>query len=102
MQDIGEHANDLEALSTAITKAQQEQERPSLIIVRSHIGYGSPKFQDTPEAHGAPLGADEVRQTKQAYGWPADEKFLVPERALTHAPGYYPGRYAGSSLAGTF
>jgi transketolase len=84
VQNLGERANDLEALSTAITTAQQEQERPSLIIVRSHIGYGSPKFQDTPEAHGAPLGEDEVRRTKQAYGWPADEKFLVPERALTH------------------
>jgi transketolase len=84
VQNIGERANDLEALSTALHHAQQEQERPSLIIVRSHIGYGSPKFQDTPEAHGAPLGEEEVRRTKQAYGWPEEVKFLVPERALTH------------------
>jgi transketolase len=84
VQDIGESANDLQALSTAIIRAQEEQERPSLIIIRSHIGYGSPNFQDTPEAHGSPLGEEEVRLTKQVYGWPADEKFLVPERALVH------------------
>jgi transketolase len=84
VQDIGESANDLQALSTAISRAQEEQERPSLIIIRSHIGYGSPNFQDTPEAHGSPLGEEEVRRTKQVYGWPADEKFLVPERALAH------------------
>jgi transketolase len=84
VQDIGERANDLEALSTALHNAQQEQERPSLIIVRSHIGYGSPKFQDTPEAHGAPLGEEEVQRTKQVYGWPEEAKFLVPERVLTH------------------
>jgi transketolase len=84
VQDIGEQANDLEALHTALRNAQQEQERPSLIMVRSHIGYGSPKFQDTPEAHGAPLGAEEVRRTKQVYGWPEEATFLVPERALTH------------------
>jgi transketolase len=84
VQDVGDRANDLEALSTALRKAQQETERPSLLIVRSHIGYGSPKFQDTAEAHGAPLGTEEVRRTKQVYGWPEEENFLVPERALTH------------------
>jgi transketolase len=84
VQNLGERANDLEALSAALSAAQHESERPSLIIVRSHIGFGSPKFQDTPEAHGSPLGEEEVRRTKQVYGWPEEEKFLVPERALAH------------------
>jgi transketolase len=82
VQNLGEKANDLEALSKALTNAQQEKERPSLIIVRSHIAYGAPNMQDTPEAHGSPLGEEEIKLTKRFYGWPEDEKFLVPERAL--------------------
>lgn len=70
--------NDLNALRAAVQSAQQEHERPTLIIVRSHIGYGSPKRQDTKEAHGEPLGEDQVRAAKHNYGWPEDAHFLVP------------------------
>lgn len=84
VQDVGDRANDLEALSRAFTNARNEKEHPSLIIVRSHIGYGAPNMQDTPEAHGSPLGEDEVKATKKVYGWPEDEHFLVPQRALEH------------------
>jgi transketolase len=59
-------------------------DRPSLIMVRSHIGYGSPHKQDTSSAHGSPLGEDEVRLTKEAYGWDPDKQFYVPEEALAH------------------
>ncbi len=74
--------NDLRTLDRAIVAAQRESRRPSLIIVRTHIAYGSPHKQDTAEAHGAPLGEDEVRLTKRALGWPTDEPFHVPEEAL--------------------
>ena len=84
VQNLGESANDLKALARALRKAQRERERPSLIIVRSHIGYGSPNLQDRAEVHGAPLGEDEVKLTKRAYGWPEDETFLVPEPVLAH------------------
>jgi len=84
VQNLGDNANDLGQLSAAIVKAKQETERPSLIIIRSHIAFGSPKLQDTPEAHGAPLGVDEVKRTKKVYGWPENEEFFVPERALTY------------------
>ncbi len=82
--DVGDKANDLDVLSDAITKAQAEQNKPSLIIIRSHIGYGAPNMEDTPEAHGSPLGEEEIKLTKQKYGWPEDEKFLVPEKVLEH------------------
>lgn len=84
VQDIGEEANNLDIISDAITRAQAETERPSLIIVRSHIGYGAPNLQDTPEAHGSPLGEEEIRLTKRFYGWPEDKKFLVPQEVLEH------------------
>jgi transketolase len=84
VQDIGDNANDLELLTKAIEKAQKEKEKPSLIIVRSHIGFGAPNMQDTPEAHGSPLGEEEIRLTKKAYGWPEDAKFLVPEKVTEH------------------
>jgi transketolase len=74
-------ANDLEALGAAL-KAFQESDRPTMIIVRSHIGYGAPNKQDTHNAHGAPLGEEEIKLTKRAYGWPEDAKFLVPEEAV--------------------
>jgi len=74
--------NDLNAIDTAITHAQRVTERPSLIIVRTHIGWGSPHKQDTAEAHGAPLGVEEVKTTKQALGWPSLEPFYVPDEAL--------------------
>ena len=77
-----EDANDLNGLSRAIEAACAETGRPSLIRVRSHIGYGSPHRQDSPEAHGKPLGAEEVALTKRNYGWPAEPPFYVPEEAL--------------------
>jgi transketolase len=76
--------NDMEALDAAIGAAKSVPDRPSLIIVRTHIAWGSPHKQDTAEAHGAPLGADEVKLTKQNLGWPSLEPFYVPEEALAH------------------
>ena len=78
-----EDANDLEALDRAVDRAKAVTDRPSLIIVRSHIAFGSPNKHDTAEAHGAPLGDDEIRLTKENLGWPwPDESFRVPEEAL--------------------
>jgi transketolase len=84
VQDVGDRANDLGALSEAFAKARAERDRPSLIIVRSHIGYGSPNRQDSEKAHGEPLGEKEVRLTKKFYGWPEEERFLVPVEVLGH------------------
>jgi len=78
VQRVGD-ANDLELLSEAIERALHENEQPSLIIVDSHIGYGSPNKQDTSAAHGEPLGEEEIRKTKINYGWDPDKKFYVPE-----------------------
>jgi transketolase len=75
-------ANDLELLDVAIRNAQKEQERPSLIIVDSHIAWGAPNKHDTSAAHGEPLGEEEIRLTKEAYGWPPDAHFLVPTEVL--------------------
>ena len=72
-------ANDLEMLGRAYETFLKTQDRPTLIIVDSHIGYGSPHKQDSYEAHGEPLGAEEVKLTKKFYGWPEDAKFLVPD-----------------------
>jgi transketolase len=72
-------ANDLAMLERACRNAQTSTDRPTLIIVDSHIGYGAPNKQDTRDAHGEPLGEDEVRAAKRNYGWPEDAKFLVPE-----------------------
>jgi transketolase len=82
VQDLGDRANDLDALTGALTKAREEEGRPSLIILRSHIGYGSPNRQDSEKAHGEPLGENEVRLTKRFYGWPEDGQFHVPEEVL--------------------
>ena len=79
-----EDGNDLAAIENAIRSAQAERDRPSLIMVRSHIGYGSPNKQDTFEAHGSPLGSDEVKLTKQFFGWPVDPPFYIPGEALEH------------------
>jgi transketolase len=78
------NGNDVSAIDAAFQAARAETSRPSLILVRTHIGYGSPHKQDTFEAHGAPLGADEVRLTKQKLGWPTEPPFLIPEPALAH------------------
>lgn len=73
-------ANDTELLCQAIETAKQQNDRPTLIIVDSHIAYGAPNKQDTSGAHGEPLGEEEIRLTKRRYGWPEDAKFLVPDR----------------------
>lgn len=72
-------ANDLDALTAAFATFKATTGRPTLIIVDSHIAFGSPNKQDTSAAHGEPLGDEEIRLTKRAYGWPEDEKFLVPD-----------------------
>jgi len=72
-------ANDTDLLSRAFEEFRGERGRPTLVIVDSHIGWGSPHKQDTAAAHGEPLGEEEVRETKRAYGWPEDAQFLVPE-----------------------
>ena len=77
-------ANDLVAVSRAIENAIAEENRPSLIRVRIHIGYGSPNRQDTSKAHGKALGVEEVKLTKQFYGWPDEPAFYVPDEALKH------------------
>jgi transketolase len=77
-------ANDLEMLARAIETFQKTTDRPTLIIVDSHIGYGSPNKQDTNAAHGEPLGDAEVRLVKKFYGWPEDAKFLVPDGVIEH------------------
>ncbi len=80
--EIGEVANDLDALEAGIRAGMAETTRPSLVILRSHIGYPSPKFTDTPEAHGNPFGADEIAIVKDILGLPTDETFYVPEAVL--------------------
>jgi transketolase len=86
----GWHVQDLEedialdSLEAALRTAMEVEDRPSLIIVRTHIAYGSPHKQDTAAAHGSPLGEDEIKLTKQAYGWPSLEPFYVPPEALEH------------------
>ena len=76
--------NDLEQLSAAIAAAREETRRPSFIAVRTHIGYGSPHKQDTAGAHGEPLGAEELKLTKQNLNWPAEPAFYLPEEAVSH------------------
>jgi len=77
-------ANDLPMLRRALSWARAPRTKPALIIVDSHIGYGSPKKQDSHSAHGEPLGEEEIAATKQVYGWPADQKFLVPAAVREH------------------
>jgi len=77
-------ANDLEILARAYRCFLQTNDRPTLIIVDTHIAYGAPNKQDTSAAHGEPLGEDEIRLTKRNYGWPEDAKFLVPDGVREH------------------
>jgi transketolase len=79
-----EDANDLERIESAFAEFKGEESRPTLIVVDSHIGWGSPHKQDTAAAHGEPLGEEEVRETKRAYDWPEDARFLVPEGVREH------------------
>jgi len=76
--------NDLKALKQVMEDVIAIDDRPCLVIVHSHIAYGSPNKQDTASSHGSPLGEDEIKLTKRAYGWPEDEKFLVPEDVYEH------------------
>jgi transketolase len=84
VHNLDERANSVGAIESCFRSAAEQPERPTLVILRSHIGFGAPHAQDTREAHGAPLGAEEVRLTKRNYGWPPDAKFLVPDRVLDH------------------
>jgi len=77
-------ANDLDSVDRALDAARKAVGRPTLIIVDSHIGYGSPHRQDTSSAHGEPLGEEEIKLTKTSYGWPEDAKFLVPDGVYDH------------------
>ena len=77
-------ANDLEMLERAFQTFKNTNDRPTLIIVDSHIAYGAPNKQDTSAAHGEPLGEEEIRLTKRNYGWPEDAKFLVPDGVHEH------------------
>jgi transketolase len=77
-------ANDLHAFREAIANAHDEADRPSVVIVRSHIAYGAPKAVDTAKAHGSPLGEEEVRATKNALGWDPDQHFHVPDEVYEH------------------
>jgi transketolase len=77
-------ANDLEMLSRAFETFRRTSDRPTLIVVDSHIGYGAPNKQDTSAAHGEPLGEEEVRRAKRSYGWPEDADFLVPDGVREH------------------
>jgi len=77
-------ANDIESIEHALNKASNNTGSPTLIVLDSHIGYGSPHKQDTAEAHGEPLGDEEIRLTKRAYGWPEDAKFMVPDGVYEH------------------
>ncbi len=77
-------ANDLEMLDRAFRDFQDTRDRPTIIIVASHIAWGAPHKQDTSAAHGEPLGEEEIRLTKRAYGWPEDAKFLVPDGVREH------------------
>lgn len=79
--------NDLEAIENCILRAKEDSERPSLIVVRTKIGFGSPNKQDTAAAHGEPLGEEEVKLTKQNLGWPDDRTFYVPEEVYQHMRG---------------
>ena len=83
VQDVGENL-ELDNLEQVTRAAMEVEDRPSLVILRTHIGYGSPNKQDTKAAHGAALGEDEVELTKKAYGWPSMEPFYVPDEALEH------------------
>lgn len=81
---VVEDGNDLTSLHRAIAEAKSQQDRPSLIMVRTHIGYGSPNKQDSSSSHGAPLGDEEIALTKKALGWTEQQPFTIPPRALEH------------------
>src|SRR6185437_8454136 len=79
-----ENGNDTAAVSKAIDEAKAETKKPTLILVRTHIGFGSPKKHDNFSSHGSPLGEDELLATKKVLGWPSEEKFFLPEQAVEY------------------
>lgn len=81
VQKVSE-GNDLDAIEKAIAVAQKETDKPSLVAIRTHIGYGSPNKQDSASAHGEPLSPDEIKLTKENLGWPLEPSFLIPDEAL--------------------
>ena len=81
---VVDDGNDLKAIEKAIEAAKKETDRPSLILVRTRIGFGSPNKQDTCAAHGSPLGTEEVKLTKENLAWPLEPTFYIPEKALEH------------------
>jgi len=84
VQNLGDKGNDIKAISDAFENAKTETGKPSLIILRTHIGYGSPNKQDKPDAHGSPLGEKEIKLVKKFYGWPEDKFFWVPDDVKEH------------------
>src|SRR4051794_30951957 len=84
VQNLGEETDDLDRLEEAVRVAQEVPDKPSLIVIRTHIGYGAPTKQDTAAAHGSPLGEDEIKAAKEFYGYPSLEPFFVPDEALAH------------------
>ena len=95
VEELGEMANDTDALESALRGAMAEEERPSLLVLRSHIAWPAPHLTDSPKAHGSPLGDDEVRATKEILGLPPDQTFWVPDEVL----GYYRGAAAAGAQA---
>jgi transketolase len=81
---IVEDGNDLLAIEAAIKTAKKQKEKPSIVLIHTHLGYGSPNKQDSFEAHGAPLGVEEVKLTKENLGWPLEPTFTIPEAVLAH------------------
>ena len=88
VERLGEVANDLDALEAGLRRGMAEADRPSLLVLRSHIGWPSPHRTDTKEAHGDPLGAEEIRATKALLGLPVDQDFYVPDEV----PAFYAER----------
>jgi transketolase len=84
VENLGEAANDVDLLESALRRAMAVDDRPSLLVLRSHIGYPAPNLTDSPKAHGSPLGEDEVRRTKEILGLPPDETFWVPGEVLDY------------------
>ena len=84
VQTVGGDGNDMAAFERALVSAKEETGRPSLIKLRTHIAYGSPNKHDTAEAHGSPLGDEEIALTKRQFGWDPEKKFFVPDEALAH------------------
>jgi transketolase len=84
VQEVTGDGNDMAAFEKALENAKKEKKRPTIIKLRTHIAYGSPNMQDTAEAHGAPLGEEEIKLMKKNFGWDPDKTFHIPDEVLTH------------------